>query len=105
MEQVDLWIDDVREMPDGYNVHAKNSAEGLVIVEKAVAGSLLLRSVSFDHDLGGTDDAYIVACRIEQEAYAGRLPQLTWNIHSMNSVGCRRIRAAMESAEKAWTNQ
>jgi hypothetical protein len=94
-----LWIDDVRPMPAGFDVHARTAREALDVLRGG-----RVAHVSFDHDLGpvASGTGYDVATWIESEAHAGRLPKLTWAIHSANPVGRQNIRAAMESAERAW---
>ncbi|HLL52191.1 MAG TPA: cyclic-phosphate processing receiver domain-containing protein [Myxococcaceae bacterium] len=95
-----LWIDDVRPMPAGFDVHARTAREALAHLR---SGGVV--HVSFDHDLGATSakTGYDVAEWIEREAHAGRLRRLTWAIHSANPVGQKNIRAAMESADRAWS--
>lgn len=91
-----LWLDDIRPMPDGYDVWCRTSDEAIT--------QLLTRSVthiSFDHDLGGDDTGYLVAMWIEEQVYTAEYFTMpTWSIHSANPVGARRIRAAMESADR-----
>lgn len=91
-----LWIDDIRTPPQGW-IWAKTSSEAIKL--------LLTRTfseISFDHDLGGQDTAYRVACFLEEKAQAGKIGKIAWKIHSANPVGERNIRMAMESADKFW---
>lgn len=64
--------------------------------------------ISFDHDLGGFDDApsgYTLAKYIEEEAHKGNILKITeWWVHSGNPVGRKNIRMAMESYMKVRAN-
>ena len=92
-----VWLDDVRPMPEGFDLH----------VMDAVAAIAALRTgkvtfMSFDHDLGKDDTGYTVAKWIEEEAQAGRIPRLFWQIHSANPVGQKNMEAALTNADKFW---
>ena len=92
-----LWIDDVRPMPQGFDLIARTSAAALRIIEYNV-----ITFISFDHDLGDDDTAYLVAAKIEELAAIGKMPRVGWQIHSANPIGRQRIEAAMLSAERFW---
>ena len=91
-----LWIDDIRPAPAGW-VWAKTSGMALSILN-----DYHVDEISFDHDLGGEDTAYPVACFIEEQAYGGVNNKMIWHIHSANPVGVKNIRSAMENADKYW---
>jgi hypothetical protein len=63
--------------------------------------------VSFDHDLGDSDEltGYDIAKWIEEKAFNGEISRFTWAIHSANPVGRVRIKQAMQNADKFWTTQ
>jgi len=90
-----LWLDDVREAPDGW-LWCKKVEEALDLLE-----SFEITEISFDHDLGYDMSGYDLACWIEREATLG-LPRLTWKVHSANPVGRKRIEAAMIMADRYW---
>lgn len=60
--------------------------------------------ISLDHDLGphGTPTGYDIAKWIEEQAHAGALPPMTWEVHSMNVPGSVRIKQAMRNADRYW---
>lgn len=92
---MNLWLDDVRPMPDGFDLHAKSSLDAISMLY-----THKIEHVSFDHDLGGDDTGYAVALFIEIESALGRRLYKTWAVHSANPVGRGNIKAAMRSADK-----
>lgn len=93
-----VWLDDKREIPEGYDEWVKTAERAAELVESGIVTHL-----SFDHDLGlTTNTGYAVACYIEQLAYDGKIPPMTWEIHSANPPGKKAIKQAMESAERFW---
>lgn len=93
-----VWLDDTREMPEGFDVWCKTANECLEVVNQGGVTFL-----SFDHDLGEADgDGYLVAKFIEEKAEEDYLEPFGWEIHSQNPVGEANIRMAMENAEKSW---
>jgi len=93
-----IWLDDIRPMPDGFTHHAKNSSDA---VEFICMNNYEIEKISFDHDLGGRDTGYIVACFIERIVREGKMKTFPeWAIHSANPVGKERINAAMRSAQR-----
>jgi hypothetical protein len=94
-----LWVDDVREMPTGFDYHARTAAEAIRLLANGN-----VRRVSLDHDLGGHENGtgYEVAKWIEAKAFAwsqgeeGGLPPLEWSIHSQNPVGVGNMTQALQ---------
>jgi hypothetical protein len=81
---MNLWIDDVREEPEGWAV-ARTYADAYRLL-----GRFPYEVVSFDHDLGdeGSPTGYDLLCAIER----GDLPcPPEIRIHSMNPVGRQRM--------------
>lgn len=114
-----LYLDDIRKTgdrtkdPDSFDTRAYTAAEAIAYLKTG-----LVTHISLDHDLGGEDDlpeevcgtGYQVACWIEENVgtynEAGRCINMpTWEIHSMNPVGARNMRAALESTERRWNEQ
>jgi len=105
-----LWIDDVRPMPDDYDLWAKTAIEAKVYI----GSNLDITHVSFDHDLGDENGTgYDVACFVEviseSDYWLRNRPEVkpiikpfTWDIHSANPVGSKRIEQAMKNAERFW---
>lgn len=89
-----LFIDDVRPTPEGFDFRAYSSTDAIFYID-----SFDIDFISFDHDLGGDDTGYKVACYIEKIATEGKCPP-DYKIHSANPVGAERIKLAMESAHK-----
>ena len=96
-----LWIDDIREMPEDFDVWAKTANEALNILKSGK-----VTHVSFDHDLGDVMDGdatgYDVAKWVEEQAYHGKIDPFTYAVHSANTVGASKIRVAMWNAERFW---
>jgi hypothetical protein len=100
-----IWLDDqiddkacpARHPPDGF-VGINNANAALIEIYKGI-----VTHIDFDHDLGdNTPTGYDVARAIEELAFAGLIPRLTWSIHSANPVGRKRIEMAMRSADRFW---
>lgn len=104
-----IWLDDERNPKSNY-IQSQFGAEGDEIWAKtaSVAISLLQRgnvtSISIDHDLGpiAAGTGMDVAKWIEEQAFHGKLPRLTWFVHSMNVVGNKNITRAMQKADEFW---
>ena len=92
-----LWLDDIRDAPDGGWKVARTCQEAISLLEGGEVGA-----ISFDHDLGLEESGYDVALWIEKGAAEGWLKRLEWRVHSANPVGFRRIESAMRSAERFW---
>lgn len=91
---IKLWLDDERPAPAGW-VHARSSDEAIAILsENDVA------AVSFDHDLGGDDTGYRVACWLEERAASGMAVPEQLMVHSANPVGHARIEQAIASIRR-----
>jgi len=95
-----IWLDDVRAPPDNENwtVWAKTIEVCKVYLEDG-----RVEAISFDHDLGTAETGYTLALYIERLSFTGKLRgPIEWYIHSMNPVGAKNIRKAMENAERFW---
>ena len=97
-----IWLDDIRPMPEAYTHWAKSSSEAILLITDLFNPHL--ERISFDHDLGQPEGytGYDVATFIERLAYGGLIKRCEWEIHTDNPMGRRRIRQAMESAERFW---
>lgn len=94
-----LWLDSMRPMPSSFDYHARSAAEAISIL---MDGSTTHISLAYGLGLP-EEDSTLVARWIETAAYFGRLPRLTWEIHSMNLVGGTNIMInAMEGANRFW---
>ena len=100
-----LYLDDERTTPAGW-VRVYTAPEAIRMLE---AGDVA--EISLDHDLGdlkadptlGT--GYDVACWIEEHAYDGSCPKLTWGIHSANPPGRINMTAALNNADRFWSQR
>ena len=95
-----LWLDDLREMPPGFDLHVKTAAAAIIFLETGE-----VTKISFDHDLGpdGIEyTGYYVALWIEMAAHTGRIPPLEWVVHSANPPGRKNIEMAMRKADAYW---
>lgn len=97
-----VWLDDLRPMPEGYDVHAWTAAEALELLKSG-----RVTAISLDHDLG--DDAqgtgYDVAKWIEEAAYRRTVTEIELSVHSQNSVGVSNMNRAIANARRFWLDQ
>jgi hypothetical protein len=104
---MNIWLDDVRPMPAGFDVHVKTASEAIELIKNSDG----VESISFDHDLGNDEDGtgYDVATYIEMSVYLRHHPPpRRWAVHSANPVGREKIKRAMESADRlfeSWDDQ
>lgn len=104
-----LWLDDERD-PTHPVIQSEFGAKGDEVWAKTVSEAInylkqgLVTSVSLDHDLGpmGEGSGMDVANWIEEQAFHGKLPKLSWAVHSMNYVGARYMEKALINADKFW---
>ena len=105
-----LWLDDERDPRDPY-IQSEFGANGDEVWAKtaAVAINFLkmgnVTSISMDHDLGiaSAGTGQDVANWIEEHAFNGMLPQLSWSIHSLNPVGRKNMSRALMRADRFWS--
>lgn len=99
-----IWLDDLRPMPPGYDVHVCTAPE---VIEYLKSGKVT--RISLDHDLGECNvegvapgTGYDVAAWIEEQAYNGKLAKVEWSLHSANPVGRRNMELALQNADRFW---
>jgi hypothetical protein len=106
-----LWIDDIRTMPEDFDVWAKSATEALNILKNNT-----VTHISFDYDLGDVKETsgpvvtweehemtgYDVASWVEGEAFQGNMDPVTYAVHSANPIGAKKIEAAMANATRYW---
>lgn len=95
-----VYLDDCRPKPEGFDIRVLTAQDAIDILAQCE-----VEHISLDHDLGNEMDVgngYMVAKWIEEAAYLGTIPRLTWAIHSQNSVGVASMRAALTNADKYW---
>lgn len=103
---MDVWLDDERATPAGFDATACTAAEAIRLLE-----TKRVRRISLDHDLGEPHNGsgYDVACWIEAKARAWSegdaeegLPPLVWSVHSQNPVGRANMIRALKNADRFW---
>lgn len=97
-----VWVDDERSMPEDYNAWVKSLEDWWDLRRRLDMMGLEIDFVSFDHDLGNGGDAHDIAKEIEQDAYWGDIEPFEWKVHSANPVGAKKIRQALENADRYW---
>ncbi len=96
-DPVRVWLDDVREMPEGFDIHVKTAQEAIDLISQN-----RVVKISFDHDLGTELTGYDVAKKIEELAFNSKISQVEWSVHSQNGVGAENIKRAMKKADEYW---
>lgn len=94
-----LYLDDERPTPEGW-VRVYTAPEAISYLWTG-----LVTEVSLDHDLGEELEGYDVTLFIEAGAAGGWLAPLKWNVHSANPSWASRMNAALQSAERFWSNK
>ena len=79
-----IWIDDIREAPEGY-WHAKTYEDAIRFIQyfSFYGDGIGIELISFDHDLGETKSGYDVAKYIVEND----IPIKEYKVHSANPVG------------------
>lgn len=103
-----LWLDDIRPMPEGFDVLTKTAEEAIMVLQTG-----LVAHISLDHDLAQEHyvtgaygsystvaNGYTVAVWIEESVRLGKIDMPTWAVHSQNPVGAENIRQAMRKADE-----
>ncbi len=94
--KIKIWLDDTREAPDGF-LPFNNIEDIIKLINKNRVGY-----ISFDHDLGYEKTGCDLARYIEEKAYNGEIDSIGWDVHSANPVGSKKIKQAMNNADKYW---
>ena len=98
-EEMRIWLDDERPMPQGFDEHCHTAEEVMDILTYSRS---LITHIDFDHDLGKGATGYDLAHLIERMAEKRLVNPISWHVHSSNPVGSKRIEHAMKSAERFW---
>ncbi len=94
---MNIWLDDERAMPDGFNTHVKTAEEAIELIKSGI-----VQKISLDHDLGTESTGLTVANFIEEQAFHGKLKPINCFVHSQNIVGAKNIKMALENAKRFW---
>jgi hypothetical protein len=115
-EEIELWLDDVRD-PDDPQIQQDYGARPGMIWVKTVQEALKylvqgnVKSIDFDNDLGVDEwgktrkEGRHLANWIEKQAYFKKIPRLEWRVHSDNPIGSEHIKKAMQNADKFWEQE
>ena len=101
-----IYLDDVRDLPDGYEGwEVVRSAEDALHVI-ASTGLENIEIISFDHDLGEDRmSGYDLAVIIEEMVYDGGFAIVPeFRIHSANPVGRKNLEQCFSSIARRITN-
>jgi hypothetical protein len=98
VDEIKLWVDDIRPKPERFSHWAKNYQEAICILKTKNVIEL-----SLDHDLGEEKTGYDIAKWIEKQAYCNQLGEIDCNCHSQNPTGRQNIMMALYNAAKYWT--
>lgn len=106
-----LWLDDERD-PTDPKIQCIFGSKGDEIWVKTASSAIAhlnqgqVESISLDHDLGppSAGTGMDVAKWIEEQAFFGTLPRLTWSVHSKNPVGTKNMMRALAKADEFWNS-
>jgi len=95
---VNVWLDDERPIPAGYDTHVKTAQEAIALLKTGK-----VTGISLDHDLGeNAGDGYEVAKFIEEGAITGTLERLHVTVHTHNMSARPNMLMALRNAKIAW---
>jgi hypothetical protein len=98
MNQLRLWLDDEREIPDEYNTVVRTVEQAKALI---MQGNV--EAISLDNDLGvGYTQGHELAKWIKEEAIAGRLAPLSVSVHTGNPWYAIMMWGYIEEAMNAW---
>lgn len=99
-----IWVDDMRPMPKGYDVHCKNVWETIGCISEVTARGDNVELISLDHDAGaeyvyGGD--YIQILHYLEWLYIEKGIEACTNfhIHTANPVGAQRMRSIIMACD------
>lgn len=92
-----MFIDDVRNPPQGDWVLVRSSDEALTYVRENGMPAF----ISFDHDLGEDDTTMVFLRKLVDLVWNGDDLPPAYEVHSANPVGAKNIIAFMESWKRS----
>lgn len=101
-----LWIDDLRPMPEGYDVHSKSVFNAEIIIDRCVTYGIPIEYISLDHDAGaeyenGGDFIKVLDYLEFIKKKYGVEPCTKFHIHTGNAVGAENMRRIIKANN--WT--
>ena len=99
-EHVKIWLDDIREAPEGY-FHCKSVNEAIKTITKCEQEKSVIDVIDCDHDLGdyasdGGDGIKIIDWLAERKSF------YPIKLHTMNPVGCENMQREID---RYWKNR
>ena len=94
-----VWLDDLREKPDGFDIWAKDYGSFVEYV-KTEGKHISFTHISFDHDLGEGKSGYDCAKFLVEWCIENGYKVPSYEIHSANPVGRENIKSIFDSYEK-----
>lgn len=93
-----VWLDDVRPIEEGFDLHVKHADEAIRLLDANEVAE-----ISLDYDLGiGCPMGIEVAQHIANLAKAGHLPPITVHIHTGSDGGRLLMKLAIHEAREGW---
>jgi len=99
-ELKNLWLDDLRPMPSGFDIWAKTVEDAQKYILEGNIGF-----ISFDNDLAQEKEGRHLATWIEELAFNGEIQKIGWKVHSANPIGAKSIEQAMTNADRFWSEK
>lgn len=93
-----IWVDDIRPMPKGYDVHCKSVWETIGCILEVTARGEKIELISLDHDAGyeylyGGDYIQVLLYLEWLDREKGIEACTHFHIHTANPVGAERMRS------------
>lgn len=102
---IKIWVDDKREMPEGYDIHVTSVEDAIKELAAAYAVSVPVE-ISLDHDAGtqgGNCDDYIKILILLEKYSHGRITwnrfikeKITFHLHTTNPAGRDNMRRIIQ---------
>lgn len=93
-----LWVDPVRDMPDGFNARARSVTETLEYLRSGMVSAICL---NYSPEDGRTSRD--IALWILEQALLGDLPKLSWTVDADDPESASGIIRALRGAEECWS--
>ena len=93
-----IWLDDVREAPDGWELfeHASD------VMEVLMSNPGCVTHISLDNDLGELVEGWHVAKLIAALAHSGMLLRIKLYAHTANPIAAKQMQSYFRMARVAW---
>ncbi len=92
-----LWVDPVREMPEGFDARARTVIETLGYLQTG-----LVSYISLNHSAGDGRTTRDIALWIREQAFLGDLPRLSWEVNAEKPESASGIIRTLQGADECW---